>query len=209
MSTKEVVAILGKKVSARRKNHGTESTRETLMKDRVRDSKWEERKFRKERDDWRKKLESALFLGPSGTTHKFKRIVARVKEKVKSARLKIRMKNKTKIDGYKSKKKLSDKMKELSSLPEECAPLKELRVFRGEDIPAEPPKPPVVTSESIILSKAEIAILTKSPKFALRNLLSKKQYMTEIEKGLIKEKYSRIGKVEEDGVIIEDTPVTI
>ena len=33
--------------------------------------------------------------------------------------------------------------------------------------------------------------------------------MTEIEKGLIKEKYSRIGKVEEDGVIIEDTPVTI
>jgi hypothetical protein len=95
MSTKDVVAILGKKVSARRKNHESESAR-------VRDSKWEERKFRKERDDWRKKLESALFMGPSGTTHKFKRIVARIKEKVKSTRKKIRIKNKTKIEYLKN-----------------------------------------------------------------------------------------------------------
>ena len=42
-STKEVVAILGMKLSARRKNQATESTREFLMRDRIKDSRWEER----------------------------------------------------------------------------------------------------------------------------------------------------------------------
>jgi hypothetical protein len=104
MSTKEVIAILGKKVSARRKNQGTESTREFLMNDRIKDSRWEERKFRKERDDRRKELEQVLFLGPSGVTNKYKRIIAKIKEKVKTSRKRIRIKNKSKIDRTREKK---------------------------------------------------------------------------------------------------------
>jgi hypothetical protein len=48
----------------------------------------------------------------------------------------------------------------------------------------------------------------KSPKFALRNILSKEAYMAEIEKGLIKEKYGRIGKTEENGKIVEEVNET-
>ena len=69
MSTKEVMAILGKKVSAIRNNQATESTREFLMRDRIKDIRWEESKFRKERDDRRKQLEQFMFKGPSGVSN--------------------------------------------------------------------------------------------------------------------------------------------
>ena len=78
-----------------------------------------------------------------------------------------------------------------------------MRVFRGENITPEPPKPPVVTSPEIILTQSEINILSKSPKFTLRNVLDKTQYMIEVEKGLVKEKMSRIGKEELNGKVEE------
>ena len=62
----------------------------------------------------------------------------------------------------------------------------------------------MVASKNITLSKAEMKLLSKSPKFALRNILSKEAYMAEIEKGLIKEKYGRIGKNEENGKIVKE-----
>ena len=61
-----------------------------------------------------------------------------------------------------------------------------------------------LASKEITLSKAEIKILSKSPKFALRNILSKENYMAEIEKGLIKDKFGRIGKEEVDGKVVEE-----
>ena len=86
MSTKEVMAILGKKVSAIRNNQATESTREFLMRDRIKDIRWEESKFRKERDDRRKQLEQFMFKGPSGVSNRFKRTIGKIKDKVEIAR---------------------------------------------------------------------------------------------------------------------------
>ena len=63
----------------------------------------------------------------------------------------------------------------------------------------------MITSEDIILSDDEIAVLSRGPKFTLRNILDKEQSLLEFEKGLIKEKYSRIGKEEENGkVVVEE-----
>ena len=59
MSTKEVVAILGKQV-ARRRSQGTTATGGFQMKENIEDSRWEERKFRGERDSKRMELESPL-----------------------------------------------------------------------------------------------------------------------------------------------------
>ena len=36
--------------------------------------------------------------------------------------------------------------------------------------------------------------------------MNKEQFMAEVEKGLVKESYSRIGKPEEKGVIVEEVP---
>ena len=72
-----------------------------------------------------------------------------------------------------------------------------MKVFTGETIQQEDPKPPF-----IILTEDELAILKRWPKFTLRNTLSKKNYMAEIEKGLIKKKYYMIGEEESEGKVV-------
>ena len=97
----------------------------------------------------------------------------------------------------------------IASLPEDCEPYSDLKILREEEITPEPPAPTMVASKKINLSKAETNIISKSPKFALRNILSKEAYMAGIEKGLIKEKYDRIGKVKENGKVTKDVNETI
>ena len=92
----------------------------------------------------------------------------------------------------------------ISSLPEECREFGDLKVFQDEEMIPEPPNPPMIASKNISLSKEELKILSKSPKFALMNILSKEAYMADVEKGLIKEKYGRIGKEEVNGKVVED-----
>ena len=96
----------------------------------------------------------------------------------------------------------------IASLPEDCKPYSDLKILREETITPEPPAPPMVASNNITLNAKEMKILSKIPKFALRNLLSKEDYMAEIEKGLINEKYDRIGKVEENGKVTKDVDET-
>ena len=49
----------------------------------------------------------------------------------------------------------------------------------------------------------------KKPKFALINVLDKEQFMAEVEKGLVKESYGRIGKDENNkGEVVEEVPTT-
>ena len=106
---------------------------------------------------------------------------------------------------FNNKKTQLDKLKMIYSLPEECKEYAKLRVFQDQEIPPEAPKPPMVASNTITLSKEEMKILSKCPKFALRNILCKKSYMAEYEKGLIKEKYGRIGKDEVKGEVLEES----
>ena len=119
LSTKEVISFLGKQNTSRRCRK-IATTGEILMKEKLKDSRWEEEKFRGERAAKRKELES--LLGKS--SNKFKRILSRIKEKVKNARKTIRCKNKEKITRYKERQKTNKVNKEL----------KNLRVFKGEKI---------------------------------------------------------------------------
>ena len=198
LSTGDVVKE-AKKLRRTRRVTKEDDTEIFLMKKKLVDSKKEEQKFRKERNTLRKELETII-----GNNNKFQRRVRRLKLLMTKKRTKIRKKNKTRIERDINKKNIVKRAKMLSSLPEECQEYGDLRIFRNTEIVPEPPNPPMVASKEITLSKAEIKILSKSPKFALRNILSKENYMAEIEKGLIKDKYGRIGKEEVDGKVVEE-----
>ena len=120
----------------------------------------------------------------------------------------MKKKNKVRLERDLAKKTLEDKKKMISNLPEECKAYSDLRALRVEEIPPEPPALPMVADKNITLSKAELKITSESPMFVLRYIISKEAYIAEIEKGLIKEKYSRIGKTEENGKVIEEVKET-
>ena len=123
--------------------------------------------------------------------------------KVERIKLQVKKKNKDKVEKYKLEKEKED-IAELAIIPKECKDYEKLKVFTGETIHQEDPKPPVITCSDIILTEDELAILKRGPKFTLRNTLSKEDYMAEVEKGLIKKKYDMIGKEEIEGKVVED-----
>ena len=125
-------------------------------------------------------------------------------DKVSRIRKQIKKKNKSKIETGMKKLNRKRALERASSLPEECAKYSKLRAFRGENITPEHTKPPVVTSPELILTQSEINILSKRPNFTLRNVLDKTHYMIEVEKGLVKEKISRIGKEEGNGKVKDE-----
>ena len=199
LNTKDVEGISWKQGISRRCNKD-DDTDEFLMKKKLKDSKKSEKLVRRERNDISTNLE--IMLGDA--SNKYRRIVGRAKQLVDGRKKSIKKKNKQKIDKYKVEHKKKEEAKRIANLPEECKEYEALRALRGTKIDPEPPKPPVITNPEITLSKAELKILSKSPKFTLRNILDKEIYMTEIEKGLIKEKYRRIGLDEHKGEIIEE-----
>ena len=91
----------------------------------------------------------------------------------------------------------------ISSLPEKCREFGDLKVFQDEEMIPEPPNPPMIASKNISFSKEELKIMSKSPNFSLMNILLKETYIADVEKGLIKEKYGRIGKDEVNGKVVE------
>ena len=112
LSTREVISFMEKQKYSRRFQDVTK-TGDILMKEKLRDSQGEEKMFREERKTLREELES--LLGKS--SHKYKRIIKRLKDKVYNARKGIRSKNKEKINKYKERQKEKKHQDELSSLP--------------------------------------------------------------------------------------------
>ena len=137
----------------------------------------------------------------SKSSHKCKRMATKLKDKVIAKRKEIKSKNKEKLNRYKYRKISEDISKEKSSLPEAYKQFENLRVFNGEILIKEPLKKPCISTHEVKLSEVELKVLTKNPKFALRNVLDKVQFMAEVEKGLVKECYSRIGKGEDKGEV--------
>ena len=80
-----------------------------------------------------------------------------------------------------------------------------LRIFSGVSIPKEERKPPVTTKE-VSLSKYEVEILSKNPKFAVRAMMNKERFMVEVEKGMCKKLYGDIGKEVIDGKTVDEKP---
>ena len=138
------------------------------------------------------------------STMKFKRMELRMKEKVARIKTIIKKKNQEKLSRYKKIKEEQEKKRTISNLPEDVQLYTNLRIFQNIKITPETPRPPVVMSDSIEITEGESKLLSKCPKFTLRNVLNKEMFLVEYEKSLIKEKYGRIGLEEVDGKVIRD-----
>ena len=163
------------------------------------DSKSDERKFRKERDSIRRKLEV------SSSKNVYSRIMMKLKSKINRVRNMIKVKYENKIKGYLMEKE-QEELKELSILREEMGEFVNLKIFNGKNIRQEEKKPPVICGD-VELSKYELEVLSKNPKFAVRAMMSKEKFMVEFEKGMVKKLYSDIGKEVVDGVTVIETPI--
>ena len=98
-----------------------------------------------------------------------------------------------------SKKKIKkDKFK----LPPELKRYRQAALFgkEAEDIfkPGEVLGPVVVGKEAKILSKDEVEVLKKGPKFCIRRVLSKEKYMVEQEKTYVKVRWAKRDEDEDD-----------
>ena len=170
------------------------------MAEKLADSRADEDKLRKERDTLRVRLEDEL-----ENKNVYNRIMKSLKAKVVRIRLDIKVKNKNKITKYMEEKEDED-LAELSSLREELGEFGNLKIFNGITIQPEERKPPV-SSKEVVMSKDELEILSKNPKFAVRALMNKERFMVEYEKGLCKKKYSDIGKEVVEGKVVEEEPI--
>ena len=198
--TKEVKGFLTKQRRSQKRVGKKNNLKSGIshMKDKLNDSMRQSDQFRRERTKLRCKLEEVV-----NNKYKCKRIMTKLKDKVSRIKTQIQMKNQDKIKGYKEDKDRDD-MDEIASLKEELGEFSELRIFNGVSIQAEEPKPPVITAKDVTLSKDEVSLLSKGPKFAIRNILNKEIFMAEFEKGLVKKKYGDIGKEEVDGKTVEE-----
>jgi hypothetical protein len=170
------------------------------MKGRISYSRKEGDKFRKERNELREQLEEGL------DKEYYKKVMKKLKAKVLRIKTLIQKKNKEKISRYKEDRD-EKQLDELSSLREEMGEFGSLRVFNNIPIQPEGRKPPVVGSDEISLSEDEISLLSRGPKFTLRNVINKEIYMAELEKGYVKKKFGDIDKEEIDGKTITEEPL--
>ena len=161
LSTGDVIKEVKRQRMTRRSDRD-DDTGALLMRNKLRDSRREERTFRKEKNQLRMKLEETL------SSNKFLRRVRRMKQIIGKSRSRIKKKNKARLERDLAKKKLEDKKRMIASLPEDCKPFSDLKVLREEEITPEPPAPPMVASKNITLNEKEMKILSKSPKFALQ-----------------------------------------
>ena len=149
-----------------------------------------------------KRRELEKILDPR--SKKYQNMMERLGKKRQFRMNMIKAKNRDKIKNLrKEHEEMIRENSPSSYLPEECKEYEDLRLFRETEIKPEPPKPPVIVGD-LILSEEESTVLAKGPKFTLRNILDKGNYLEEVEKAYIKEKYNRIGKTEKDGIIIEE-----
>ena len=132
LSTGDVIKEVKRQRMTRRSNRD-DDTGELLMRNKLKDSRKEERTFRKERNQLRKKLEETL------SSNKFLRRVRGLKQIIGKARSRINKKSKTRIERDLAKKKLKDKKKMIASLPEDCKPYSDLKILREVEITPEPP----------------------------------------------------------------------
>jgi DNA-binding Lrp family transcriptional regulator len=202
LATKEVAKFVKNQVKTRkvRKEGDYTDMLKSRMIEKIEDSKTDANKLRKDRKEKRREL--GKVVNPESS--KCRNIMKKLDEKKNKIRETVKIKNREKLKETREYLKdhlLENKFSTPQEYPEKYA---ELRIFKGEDIPPEPPKPPVIASKNMTLYEEEELILSKGPKFTLRNILDKASYLEETEKCFIKEKYNRIGKEEKDGIVIEE-----
>jgi hypothetical protein len=175
LATNEVAKFVFNQVKSRkvRKENDYSDMIKSRMNEKIEDSKTDANILRKERKEKRKEL--GKLVNPEST--KYKNIMKKLESKKNRIKEQVKTKNSEKIKTYRKEQKdhhLRNKVSSHQEYPDQYA---ELRIFKNENIPPEPLKPPVIASKDITLTEEEIMVLSKGPKFTLRNIMDRATYL--------------------------------
>ena len=138
-------------------------------------------------------------LNRLGNNHQYKSLVKKIKQAVQEEEKGLREKYSRKIKHYQRKQGVGKKskgpdiVKDPTITPYNLRDFSEINIFRRpEDLPKpERPLGPFICDSSIKLSKQEISILSRDPKFCVMEEVDEMSFMVELERGLSKHRYNR------------------
>ena len=155
---------------------------EKLMQGKLEDGLIDEVERRKKRSAARQRLEHLLKKRRSV----YKRYINWVREKATRLRRNLKTENSKKIRMI----RMSWKEEKKFELPDLLARYRESKVFRDEAEagfkPGEVLGPVIVGEDTSLLSRGEVAILTRGPKFTIRRILDRERFILEMEKVFVK-----------------------
>ena len=119
---------------------------------------------------------------------------------MKVLREKLKKKYKEKVKTLKGRKKKED-----FKLPENLDRYSEARIFRSDEelVPEEPKGPVTVGNRAITLSGGEKSVLTRGPKYTLRRILSKENFLCDMTTCFIKERWEARVREERETDLVE------
>ena len=157
------------------------------MKTKLQNSVEWEVKVRKERD--RIRLQFEKMTGRRST--RCKTTINKIKDNMCKLRRTLQRENEDKVKHIRGKVK----KKEEYQLPEELSRYSDAKIYKSdEEMEPETLRGPVTIvggKQKVSLNEDEITILTRGPKYAIRRILNKERFLIEMEKALVKEKWSR------------------
>ena len=171
-----------------------------LMKAKLDNSGRDEEERRRKRNKGRARLERLL----GKNKNRYRKFINTMREMVARERKKLRSKNKNKVRAIRMKRKQI--IREV--LPHIIRRYVEARIFKedgGGFKPGEVKGPVIVGEDSKLLSKDEVAVLMRGPKFTVRRALSKERFLIEMEKSYIKVRWA---KRDEDEIEEDKEPET-
>ena len=160
--------------------------------DRLKDCEEDSKKWRKRRGILRSKLEKML----GSKSKEYKMFINKVKETIKFLKTKQQKKREEKVRRVKSNIK-----KSTFKLQHNLSRYSSAKIFTSDsELPPEELRGPVlVGDEEITLSFGEKAVLTRGPKFTVRRILSLENFLNELTKCHVKERWEATQREEEGG----------
>ena len=187
VGTDDVENFIGKQIGKRfrgTKGVGVEKDRNNVkgnMQSKLDDSILDADLRRQTRDKLRYRLERLL-----GKKSGYKRFIHKVRDKAGTLRQSLKRDNIHKIREIKLKRTEL----RVFTLPPVLKRYKSAKVFLdeyvGEFKPGEMMGPVIVGGNIHLLSKEEVAVLSRGPKFTIRRILSRERFLIELEKAFVK-----------------------
>ena len=138
------------------------------------------------------KIKRDLLKATGYKRFKQKKIINQVRAKLQFEKKSQIKKDEIKVQRYASlqSKMLQEQQAQELRLPASIAHFQDLKAFGPDPNQTCEMDPPMVYDKSIVLSDDELKILSKGPKFAVRQKLVKESFKIELEKMSCKQKYS-------------------
>ena len=194
LSTNDVSSFVDKQLVHKKVLKSTDfKVKRTAMMSKIVDASAYAKRLRQEKNTLRKRL----FMKYRNNKSKGKQIMDNLVQKYRSMKSKEYSKAEKKIKFYGEKNHLNKSLKAVP--PETSEFLSGVNLFSSEH-PLEPAEPlgPFICHESIKLSNDELMILSRGPKFMIREDLSLEDHKVDVEKMVVKKKFDRCFEDMED-----------